>query len=100
MQSRYKKLLRCGEAQSIRVYKALDKTTRNIVCLKQIRLEVEDEGFDGTIRRIGILRELRHPNIILLYDVIYIEKKINLVFEWMNNYDLKRFLSLDERRNN
>ena len=36
-----------------------------IVALKKIRLEVEDDGLPPTsIREISLLRSLRHPNIV------------------------------------
>jgi hypothetical protein len=47
------------------VYKAKDKQTNELVALKKIRLEVEDEGVPSTaLREISILKELDHPNIV------------------------------------
>jgi cyclin-dependent kinase len=44
-----------------------------IVALKKIRLENEDEGMPSTaMREIAILKELDHPNIVKLLDVIYV----------------------------
>jgi len=62
------------------------------VALKKIRLEAEDEGIPSTaIREISILKELQHPNIVRLHDVIHTEKKLTLVFEYLDQ-DLKKFL--------
>merc|ERR1712023_159462 len=59
---------------------------------KKIRLEAEDEGIPSTaIREISILKELQHPNIVRLHDVIHTEKKLTLVFEYLDQ-DLKKFL--------
>ena len=53
------------------VYKAQHKTTGNIVAMKKIRLETEEEGVPSTaIREISLLRELEHPNIVSLEDVL------------------------------
>lgn len=47
------------------VYKAKDLNTGNIVALKKIRLELEDEGVPSTsIREISVLKELNHANIV------------------------------------
>ena len=52
------------------VYK--DKTNDTLVALKKIRLESEDEGIPSTaIREIALLKELQHPNIVKLCDVIH-----------------------------
>lgn len=48
------------------MYKARDNTTGNIVALKKIRLEAEDEGVPSTaIREISLLKELsKDDNIV------------------------------------
>lgn len=55
-----------------------------IVALKKIRLESEEEGIPSTaIREISILKELNHPNIVKLKEVIHSNKKLLLVFEYL-----------------
>ena len=45
------------------VYKVKDVTTNQIVALKKIRLEAEDEGVPSTaIREISLLKELQDLN--------------------------------------
>lgn len=48
------------------VYKAKDMFNNNeLVAIKKIRLENEDEGMPSTaMREIAILKELNHPNIV------------------------------------
>jgi cyclin-dependent kinase len=47
------------------VYKARDTGTNQIVALKKIRLEAEDEGVPSTaIREISLLKELNDDNIV------------------------------------
>lgn len=47
------------------VYRAKDRTTDEVVALKKIRLDVEDEGVPSTaLREISLLKELSHPNIV------------------------------------
>lgn len=96
MGERYQKLERIGEGTYGVVYKAKDKTTEAIIALKRIRLEAEDEGIPSTaIREISLLKELRHPNIVRLYDVVHTEKKLTLVFEYLDQ-DLKKYLDVCE----
>jgi len=89
---KYVKVDKLGEGTYGIVYKAKNKETGEIVALKRIRLESVDEGVPCTaIREISLLKELNHPNIVRLYDVIHSEKKLTLVFEYLDQ-DLKKYL--------
>ncbi len=47
------------------VFKAKSKKTGEIIALKKIRMESEDEGIPSTaVREISILKQLDHPNIV------------------------------------
>eukprot|EP01016_Furgasonia_blochmanni_P028129 TRINITY_DN2957_c0_g1_i1.p1 TRINITY_DN2957_c0_g1~~TRINITY_DN2957_c0_g1_i1.p1 ORF type:complete len:371 (-),score=125.58 TRINITY_DN2957_c0_g1_i1:190-1302(-) len=90
---KYEKLEKLGEGTYGVVYKARDKTTKELFALKKIRLESEDEGIPSTaIREIALLKELQHPNIVRLHDVIHTSKKLILVFEYVDQ-DLKKFMN-------
>jgi len=57
--SRYKKLEKVGSGTYGVVYKALDVETNEIIALKKMILEVENEGVPSTaIREISLLREV------------------------------------------
>lgn len=93
---RYQKLEKIGEGTYGVVYKAKDRITGEVIALKKIRLEAEDEGIPSTaIREISLLKELQHPNIVRLYDVVHTEKKLTLVFEYLDQ-DLKKYLDVCE----
>ncbi|CAG8492041.1 3652_t:CDS:10 [Diversispora eburnea] len=69
-----------------------NRDTNEVVALKRIRLDNEEEGVPCTaIREISLLKELKHANIVRLYDVLHTEKKLTLVFEYLDS-DLKKFL--------
>nr|3NIZ_A Chain A, Rhodanese family protein [Cryptosporidium parvum Iowa II] len=91
LMEKYQKLEKVGEGTYGVVYKAKDSQGR-IVALKRIRLDAEDEGIPSTaIREISLLKELHHPNIVSLIDVIHSERCLTLVFEFMEK-DLKKVL--------
>ena len=47
------------------MYKAKNTETGEIVAIKKIRLEKEDDGVPSTaIREISLLKNLKHPNIV------------------------------------
>jgi Protein kinase domain len=77
--------IQIGEGTYGVVYKAKDRVTNEIIALKKIRLEAEDEGIPSTaIREISLLKQLQHPNIVRLYDVVHTERKLTLVFEYLD----------------
>ena len=95
---RYQKMEKIGEGTYGIVYKAKDRVTGEIVALKKIRLEAEDEGIPSTaIREISLLKELQHPNIVRLYDVVHTERKLTLVFEFLDQ-DLKKVRTAQDAR--
>lgn len=103
-----------GEGTYGQVYKASDKHTGEMVALKKVRLENEKEGFPITaVREIKILRQLDHPNIVNLKEIVTDKQDalefrkdkgaFYLVFEYMD-HDLMGLLesgmvNFNERHN-
>ncbi|MBA0702179.1 hypothetical protein Goari_005647, partial [Gossypium aridum] len=115
----YEKVEKIGEGTYGVVYKARDRITNETIALKKIRLEQEDEGVPSTaIREISLLKEMQHGNIVrkmltvfaLLRlvelsqcigfygsesfetkDVVHSEKRLYLVFEYLD-LDLKKHM--------
>lgn len=90
--SKYEKLDKLGEGTYGVVYKAKHKVTGEIVALKKIRLEKEDDGVPSTaIREISLLKNIKHPNVVELKEVLYSINSLYLVFEYLE-FDLKKYM--------
>ncbi|XP_052544197.1 cyclin-dependent kinase 3 [Tympanuchus pallidicinctus] len=88
----FQKVEKIGEGTYGVVYKARNKRTGQLVALKKIRLDAETEGVPSTaIREISLLKELKHPNIVRLLDVVHSQKKLYLIFEYLSQ-DLKKYI--------
>lgn len=93
----YEKLEKLGEGTYGVVTKARNIATNELVALKKIRLEQEDEGIPSTaIREIALLKELQHPNIVRLHDVVHGNRKLTLVFEYLE-FDLNKVFHANGR---
>ena len=95
----FQKIEKIGEGTYGIVYKAKDKITNQFVALKKIRLEIESEGVPSTaIREISLLKELEHPGIVQLLDVVHADQKLYLVFEYLDK-DLKKLMDDHAKEN-
>ena len=90
--NKYIKIEKVGEGTYGVVYKARHSTTQEILALKMIKLDWDDEGLPSTtIREISLLRELQHPNVVALKEVVHCENKLYLVLEFLE-HDLKKHI--------
>jgi len=89
----FQKIEKIGEGAYGVVYKAVCKKTEQFVALKKIRLDTENEGVPSTaMREISLLKELDHPAVVQLLDVVFSNQQaMYLVFEYLDK-DLKRQL--------
>ncbi|KAJ3216471.1 negative regulator of the PHO system [Dinochytrium kinnereticum] len=88
---RYLRQEKLGEGTYATVYKGRNRLTGDIVALKEIHLDPEEGAPSTAIREISLMKELKHNNIVRLYDVIHTEKTLTLIFEFMD-MDLKKFM--------
>ncbi|XP_020653148.2 cyclin-dependent kinase 18 isoform X1 [Pogona vitticeps] len=87
----YVKLEKLGEGTYATVFKGRSKLTKNLVALKEIRLEHEEGAPCTAIREVSLLKNLKHANIVTLHDIIHTKSSLTLVFEYLDN-DLKQYL--------
>ncbi|OBT50339.1 CMGC/CDK/CDK5 protein kinase [Pseudogymnoascus sp. 24MN13] len=89
--SSFQQLEKLGEGTYATVFKGRNRQTGELVALKEIHLDSEEGTPSTAIREISLMKELKHPNILSLHDVIHTESKLMLVFEYMDT-DLKRYM--------
>ena len=69
---KYQKLEKLGEGTYGIVYKCRNTQTGEIVAIKKIRLEKEEDGVPSTaIREISLLKNLKHKNVVELKEVLF-----------------------------
>ena len=96
--SYYDKLGKIGEGTHATVFKGKHKVTKDIVALKLFYVDEEIGLPSSALREICMLKQLSHPNIIRLLDLVYddtdqdAEKPpmMTLVFEYWYQ-DLKTY---------
>lgn len=89
----YAKIEPLGEGTYGEVYKSMGPN-KQLVALKCIKLDQLNEGVPCTaIREIAILKELKHPNVVRLVDLVHSMDQLTLVFEYCNNGDLKAYIN-------
>ncbi|XP_045768048.1 cyclin-dependent kinase 2 [Maniola jurtina] len=90
----YSRVEKIGEGTYGVVYKARDKLTGKDIALKKIKLENEPEGVPSTaLREISVLRDLKHPAVVQLLDIVLADTKLFLVFEFLH-MDLKKLMEM------
>ncbi|CAD7974342.1 unnamed protein product [Amoebophrya sp. A25] len=81
-----------GEGTYGEVYKVKNAETGEILAMKRMKLQDEEEGVPSTaIREVAILKELHHPNVVKLLDVCCTQNKLLLIFEYVES-DLKKYM--------
>ncbi|KAI5304470.1 negative regulator of the PHO system, partial [Ascosphaera pollenicola] len=90
-QNSFQQLEKLGEGTYATVFKGRNRRTGEMVALKEIHLDSEEGTPSTAIREISLMKELKHENVVGLYDVIHTEDKLMLVFEYMDK-DLKNFM--------
>ncbi|XP_010517166.1 PREDICTED: cyclin-dependent kinase B1-2-like isoform X2 [Camelina sativa] len=121
---KYEKLEKVGEGTYGKVYKAMEKTTGNLVALKKTRLEMDEEGIPPTaLREISLLQMLSQSiYIVRLLCVEHVlqskdssissspssppvvvthspKSNLYLVFEYLDT-DLKKFIDSHRKGSN
>jgi len=95
IEDRFTKFEKIGSGAYGVVYKARDRRDQSVVALKKVKLNNTYTDEDGvpssSLREIGLLKDLSHPNVLRLLDVQICQGSLYLVFEHLD-LDLKKLL--------
>lgn len=85
-----------GEGTYGSVFVGADKKTGEVVALKRINTEEEENGFPLTaIREVKILKALSHPNVVELKEIVTSKGNVFMVFEYLE-FDLTGIIETPE----
>lgn len=94
----YTRLEKLSEGSFERVYKARDTKNDKLVMIKELRIDLDNDGIPAKIiREVSLLKELKHPNIIDLQDVDIELPHLFLVFEFVPMNLSEYIRSLDDK---
>lgn len=84
--NKFEKLGKIGEGSYGVVFKCRNKENGQIVAIKKF-VESEDDPMIRKIamREVGMLKNLRHPNLVNLLEVFRRKHKIHMVFEYCDH---------------
>jgi len=98
LKERYEKISLLGEGSFGRVYKAIDKIHNTEVAMKKLKAAHSNDGLMcSTLREISVLKKLNNPNIMSLYDIVYLpeDNQLYLILELMT-CDLKKLIKTNK----
>jgi len=95
----YVKIEKIGEGTHGVVFKGRNKTSGEIVAMKKLRFDSDEDGLPATaIREISLLREMSHPNIVKLKEIVLGgDQNLYLIFEFLT-MDLRKYIDSSQDR--
>ena len=85
---RYEVIAEVGSGAFAKVYKARDKNCQRIVAIKVLKVEPTHQMCERFHREVNLCLELRHPNMITLYDANLFAEAPYFVMEFIDAVDL------------
>jgi LIM domain kinase 1 len=73
------------------VYKVTHKVTQEVMVLKEL-YRVDEEAQKNFLKEVAVLRSLSHNNVLRFIGVLYKEKKLHLVTEFIPGGSLKELI--------
>lgn len=74
------------------VYKVTHKETKEVMVLKELYRWVDDDAQRNFLKEVAVLRSLSHRNVLRFIGVLYKEKKLHLITEYISGGTLAELL--------
>lgn len=74
------------------VYKVTHKETKEVMVLKELYKWVDDDAQRNFLKEVAVLRSLSHRNVLRFIGVLYKEKKLHLITEYISGGTLASLL--------
>lgn len=74
------------------VYKVTHKETKEVMVLKELYRWVDDDAQRNFLKEVAVLRSLSHRNVLRFIGVLYKEKKLHLITEYISGGTLASLL--------
>lgn len=74
------------------VYKVIHKETKEVMVLKELYKWVDEDAQKNFLKEVAVLRSLSHRNVLRFIGVLYKEKKLHLITEFVGGGTLASLL--------
>ena len=75
------------------VYRAMDRLTRKVIALKLLGAQRGAEALERLLAEALIARDIRHPNVVAVYDVGAYEGRPFIIMEHLSGQTLRRWMN-------
>ncbi|KPJ20815.1 LIM domain kinase 1, partial [Papilio xuthus] len=75
------------------VYKVTHRDTNEVMVLKQL-YRVDEDAQRNFLKEVAVLRSLQHPNVLRFVGVLYKDKRLHLVTEYVAGGTLHQLLQV------
>ena len=80
-----------GKGNFAKVYEVVNSTTKRKFALKTISKEMFKDNIKSMLSlhdEVNLLRKIRHPNVLQLYEIFESDNNIHLILEHLNGKEL------------
>lgn len=74
------------------VFKVTHKETKEVMVLKELYRWVDEDAQKNFLKEVAVLRSLHHRNVLRFIGVLYKDKKLNLITEFVSGGTLASFI--------